>query len=81
MTALHMAVLVGNADMVSLLVEARANLDIMDGKSGRTAVFHAAESNQYRISSILLQHGRWCMLHLAYILMDKQMFQFNVKYR
>ena len=57
MTALHMSVVTGQAEMVSVLLSAGASVNIQDGKSGRTAVFHAAEHNLYRIASMLLQKG------------------------
>ena len=42
---------------MQLLVDAGAALDVVDGKSGRTALFHAAEANLFNIASLLLQKG------------------------
>ena len=56
-TALHMSVLQLKSDFVQLLLLAGASVDIQDNKSGRTALFHAAESKQFTVASALLQKG------------------------
>ena len=40
---------------MSLLIEAGSDVDVTDGKSGRTPLYHAAESDLCRIASLLLQ--------------------------
>ncbi|XP_012944076.1 nascent polypeptide-associated complex subunit alpha, muscle-specific form, partial [Aplysia californica] len=56
-TPLHTAV--DNADLsqVQLLLAHGAEIDMTDGKSGRTALFRAAESNQKLMVELLLRKG------------------------
>ena len=56
-TALHLAVLQQKADFVQLLLLAKANVDIQDNRSGRTALFHACEMRQFPVASALLSKG------------------------
>ena len=57
---LHLAVQSGDADIVEMLIEAGSNVDVIDGKSGRTPLFHAAEANLTHIASLLL-HKTACV--------------------
>lgn len=41
-------------DLVNILLQAGADVDLVDGKSGRSALFYAVESNSEKIASILL---------------------------
>lgn len=44
-------------EYADLLLTAGVAVDVPDGKSGRTALFHAAENKQFNIASLLLQAG------------------------
>ena len=55
-TALHAAAYRGHADMVSLLLEEGADLE-MKGKDGETALYLAAEQKHERTVQILLKAG------------------------
>ena len=44
-----------NSDILQWLLLAGASIDVPDNKSGRTALFHAAENRQFNLASILLQ--------------------------
>ncbi|MGL9717357.1 MAG: ankyrin repeat domain-containing protein [Wolbachia sp.] len=55
-TALHYAVISNNTDMVSLLLEARANVNAKDNQ-GETALHYAASSNNIDMVSLLLEAG------------------------
>ena len=54
---LHLAVLSGEAELVTTLIDVGSDVDITDGKSGRTPLFHAAESNLCDIASLLLKRA------------------------
>ncbi|XP_035668250.1 B-cell lymphoma 3 protein homolog [Branchiostoma floridae] len=57
LTPLHVAVNTGNQDAVMLLVDSGADVDATDGKSGRTALFHAVERDQEDMVLYLLRAG------------------------
>lgn len=57
MAPIHTAVMNNDLEIVHLLLEHGADVNIMDGKSGRTVLFHAAETNQKTAVELLLNHG------------------------
>ncbi|XP_019623706.1 PREDICTED: B-cell lymphoma 3 protein homolog [Branchiostoma belcheri] len=57
LTPLHVAVNTGNQDVAMLLVDSGADVDATDGKSGRTALFHAVERDQEDMVLYLLRAG------------------------
>ncbi|XP_013420922.1 uncharacterized protein LOC106181164 isoform X2 [Lingula anatina] len=61
-TPVHVAVTHNNFEAVELLLAHGADVDAMDGKSGKTALFHAAENNQYQMVKKLLDLG--CSVNL-----------------
>jgi ankyrin repeat protein len=72
-TALHLATLGSYVDVVTLLLEHDASLDIQD-KDGWTALHHAAFKGNVNIMTILLKHGAsldiqdkdgWTALHVS----------------
>ncbi|XP_076683683.1 uncharacterized protein LOC143376834 [Andrena cerasifolii] len=54
---LHYCVLHGNLEGASALVEAGADVNLRDNRSGRTAFFHALEHNRITIAQKLLEYG------------------------
>ncbi|KAK7497100.1 hypothetical protein BaRGS_00011630 [Batillaria attramentaria] len=54
---LHTAVINNDLDIVKTLLDHNADINIMDGKSGRTVLFHAAEGNQRTAVELLLRRG------------------------
>ncbi|KAK7106025.1 hypothetical protein V1264_017331 [Littorina saxatilis] len=54
---LHSAVINNDLEVATRLLEQGADINIMDGKSGRTALFHAAETNQKAAVELLLNRG------------------------
>ena len=54
---LHYCVLHGNLEGASALVEAGADVNLRDNRSGRTAFFHALEHNRIAIAQKLLEYG------------------------
>ncbi|BFZ14156.1 hypothetical protein BsWGS_17195 [Bradybaena similaris] len=57
LTPLHIAVDNGDLQQVETLLKYNADIDVTDGKSGRTALFWAAESNQKGMVELLLGKG------------------------
>ncbi|KAH9504259.1 hypothetical protein Btru_064469 [Bulinus truncatus] len=57
LTPLHTAVDNGDLDQVELLLKYGADIDVTDGKSGRTCLFRAAENNEKAMVELLLRHG------------------------
>ncbi|XP_015108756.1 uncharacterized protein LOC107035714 [Diachasma alloeum] len=55
--AIHHCSQLGNYDGVMALIAADADLNVRDGKSGRTALFHALENDELRIARELLTSG------------------------
>nr|KAG5707696.1 hypothetical protein BaRGS_003271 [Batillaria attramentaria] len=53
-TPVHLAAQSSNVDMLRLLVHGRANVDVPDGKSGRTALHHAVELDDLPVAGYLL---------------------------
>ena len=49
--------------MVQILLAHGADIDMTDGKSGRTSLFRAAESNQKAMVELLLRKGLWTPWH------------------
>lgn len=56
-TALHRAVMRADITAIRMLLSAGANVNAADGKSGRTALFHAAEANRPDLCNLLLAEG------------------------
>ena len=58
-TPLHLAVQCSHAnlDMITYLIHVGANVNKPDGKSGRSALYHAAESGQKGVAQLLLKSG------------------------
>ncbi|XP_076457761.1 uncharacterized protein LOC143291654 [Babylonia areolata] len=54
---IHTAVMNNDLEIVTRLLEQGADVNIMDGKSGRTVLFHAAETNQKAAVELLLNRG------------------------
>ena len=55
---LHLAVQSRDIVIVqSILLRPGIDINLIDGKSGRTPLFHAAENNLYPICELLLVHG------------------------
>ena len=52
-----MAVQTGKVKFVQMLIDFNAEIDSMDGKSGKTPLYFAAELNQDTIVRILLEKG------------------------
>jgi ankyrin repeat protein len=44
----------GSVDMLRLLVHGKADVDLPDGKSGRTALHHAVELDDLPVAGFLL---------------------------
>lgn len=58
LTPMHIAVQQVNRDIVEYLLSLSAlDIDCLDGKSGRTPLFHAAESNQSDLCKMMLNKG------------------------
>lgn len=55
--ALHYCALNGNLEGVTALVEAGADVNLKDNRSGRTPFFHALENNYVWIAQKLLVNG------------------------
>lgn len=55
--ALHYCALHGNIEGVSTLLEAGADVNIRDNRSGRTPFFHALEQNYVSAAQKLLEYG------------------------
>ncbi|XP_012153578.2 uncharacterized protein LOC100878432 [Megachile rotundata] len=55
--ALHYCALSGNLEGVSALIEAGANVNLKDSRSGRTPFFHALENNHVQVAQKLLVNG------------------------
>ncbi|XP_013391240.1 ankyrin-1-like [Lingula anatina] len=55
-TALHIALLTGNADMVKLLLDSGAEVNA-ENEDGRTPLYWAAEEGHEDIVKLLLEHG------------------------
>lgn len=53
-TPVHLAAQSSNVDMLRLLVHGRADVDVADGKSGRTALHHAVELDDLPVAGFLL---------------------------
>lgn len=53
----HLAVKNGNLAALEILLPAGVDVDLVDGKSGRTALFYAIETNQEAIARRLLEAG------------------------
>ena len=53
-TPVHLAAQSSNVDMLRLLVHGRADVDVPDGKSGRTALHHAVELDDLPVAGFLL---------------------------
>lgn len=53
-TPVHLAAQSGNVDMLKILVHGCANVDVPDGKSGRTALHHAVELDDLPVAGYLL---------------------------
>ncbi|XP_070186600.1 nuclear factor NF-kappa-B p100 subunit-like [Littorina saxatilis] len=56
-TSVHLAAQSGNVDMLRLLVHGRADVDMPDGKSGRTALHHAVELDDLPVAGFLLMEA------------------------
>ncbi|KAK7498584.1 hypothetical protein BaRGS_00010244 [Batillaria attramentaria] len=56
-TPVHLAAQSSNVDMLRLLVHGRANVDVPDGKSGRTALHHAVELDDLPVAGYLLMEA------------------------
>ncbi|KAK3907458.1 B-cell lymphoma 3 protein-like protein [Frankliniella fusca] len=54
---LHLAAQGDKVEAISLLIKCGADIDLPDGKSGRTALFHAVERKNYKSQQILEKHG------------------------
>ena len=57
LTALHLGVQTGNFEFVKILIDAGAEIDSMDGKSGKTPLYFAAELNRDHVVRLLLENG------------------------
>ncbi|KAL8565005.1 hypothetical protein ACOMHN_003381 [Nucella lapillus] len=53
----HLAVQQGNVDMLRLLVHGQGDVDLGDGKSGRTALHHAMELDDLPVAGFLLMEA------------------------
>jgi len=57
-TALHLAVQHHHTEALAVLLDSgRVNVNAIDGKNGRSALYFAAESNDLRATRILLAHN------------------------
>ncbi|ESO83376.1 hypothetical protein LOTGIDRAFT_56647, partial [Lottia gigantea] len=56
-TPLHTAVSLNDDEMINILLDRGIDIDIVDGKSGRTALFHAVEGEKKAIVCLLLKKG------------------------
>ncbi|XP_062612537.1 protein phosphatase 1 regulatory subunit 12A-like [Saccostrea cucullata] len=52
---LHLAVIRNQIEMVKVLIRCGADINIQDGKSGRTPLFHAVEGNQLKLVLLFRQ--------------------------
>ena len=57
LTALHLATQTRQHNIVNLLIDIGADIDATDARSGRTALFHAAEANDRDTCELLLRRG------------------------
>ena len=56
-SALHLAAQLDKVNAINLLTKHGAEVDLPDGKSGRTALYHAAERKHYRSQKALVNNG------------------------
>ncbi|XP_076454433.1 nuclear factor NF-kappa-B p105 subunit-like [Babylonia areolata] len=54
----HLATLRGSVEMLRLLVHGHADVDVGDGKSGRTALHHAVENDDLPVAGFLLMEAK-----------------------
>jgi len=57
MTALHLAVRCGNTEAVRCLLSAGADVNVVDTKYGRTALYYAVERNDVAVAELLASFG------------------------
>ncbi|XP_028985378.1 B-cell lymphoma 3 protein homolog [Betta splendens] len=57
LTALHVAVLQGHKDLARMLLDAGADINAMDIKSGQSPLMHAVESNNADMVHFLIENG------------------------
>lgn len=57
-TPLHLAAKNGCTDVIKLLVDAKADVDVQDSKSGKTALHHAVENNDLPMVGYLVTEVR-----------------------
>ena len=55
--ALHLATQARQPDMVNILLDAGADVNVTEARSCRTSLFHAAEANDFDVCDLLLQRG------------------------
>ncbi|XP_043936604.1 B-cell lymphoma 3 protein isoform X2 [Protopterus annectens] len=54
---LHVSVNSGNKEIVNLLLEHGARIDVVDSKSGRTPLIHAVEKDDLEMVNLLIEHS------------------------
>ena len=54
---MHVAAQLGRKDVVDMLMTAKASVDSVDGKNGRTALYYAAELNHIDVATALIDGG------------------------
>ena len=57
MTPLHQAVKLGHLRCIDFLIQYHAEINIVDGKSGKTPLYLAFECNEKYAADLLLSHG------------------------
>jgi len=58
-TPLHLAASNGHTEVLKLLVGAKADVDVQDSKSGKTALHHSTEKNDLPMAGYLITEVRW----------------------
>lgn len=61
---MHLAAKAGKVYMMKTLVFGKADMDLLDGKSGKTALHHAVDNDDLPVATYLLTEVRRLLLYL-----------------